>query len=631
MTDARPALGVGRWLRRSAFVVTLTMFVGACATPVGVQLRGPRQVYREVATNALSADEPSADSRRVLQRLGLSAAFDDDPAAVLVTLHEGLRPSGDEDRLFALAELSFEYAHDAGLPAYYLAAATYAYALLFPETGAGVTLDPSDPRLRLTYEIYNRGLTEALLDAASTEVVLRAGERPLPFGRLTLATPPAGFSWAGYRLDHFVPAARLAVRGLRNRYRRAGIGAPLTAQLVDDAAAKTTPGYKWIPPRTQVPVTAFLRIDRPRQALAAGAVDGALELYSLDDGLNVTVDGRAHPLEFETSSSLASTLADASLWDFELRGFFSGSLHLLDFLGDRSKDGLLMMHPYRPGKIPVVLVHGTASSPGRWADLVNEIENDPRLWSRYQVWLFIYNTGNPIPYSGSLLRQALTHAVSELDPQGADPALQQMVVIGHSQGGLLTTLTAVESGDRFYNALTKVPFDQLKVNDDTRALLRRTLFFSPLPFVKQVVFICTPHRGSFLATWNIVRRLAGLIELPADVVRDGVAFMTSNRDALLVHSVDRMPTSLDNMHPKNWFLRNLADLPLAPWITGHSIIAVKGTGPFEDGDDSVVAYHSAHRDGLASELVVRSGHSAQSEPRAIEEVRRILLEHAGLQ
>jgi hypothetical protein len=49
----------------------------------------------------------------------------------------------------------------------------------------------------------------------------------------------------------------------------------------------------------------------------------------------------------------------------------------------------------------------------------------------------------------------------------------------------------------------------------------------------------------------------------------------------------------------------------------------------EDGSDGVVEYKSAHVDGVESELVVRSGHSTQSDPRSIEEVRRILLAHAG--
>jgi hypothetical protein len=31
------------------------------------------------------------------------------------------------------------------------------------------------------------------------------------------------------------------------------------------------------------------------------------------------------PIEFETTSSLASALADSPFWDFEMRGFLSGT------------------------------------------------------------------------------------------------------------------------------------------------------------------------------------------------------------------------------------------------------------------------------------------------------------------
>jgi hypothetical protein len=84
------------------------------------------------------------------------------------------------------------------------------------------------------------------------------------------------------------------------------------------------------------------------------------------------------------------------------------------------------------------------------------------------------------------------------------------------------------------------------------------------------------------------------------------------------------------MDASNPFLRTLASLPIAPGVHAHSIIAVKGTGPIEEGADGVVAYRSAHIEGVESELVVRSGHSTQGTPETIEEVRRILYEHAGI-
>ena len=68
---------------------------------------------------------------------------------------------------------------------------------------------------------------------------------------------------------------------------------------------------------------------------------------------------------------------------------------------------------------------------------------------------------------------------------------------------------------------------------------------------------------------------------------------------------------------------------MAPGVRVNSIVAVKGEGPPYDGDDGVVQYRSAHLEGVESELVVHSEHSVQGHPVAIEEIRRILLEHAG--
>ncbi len=52
------------------------------------------------------------------------------------------------------------------------------------------------------------------------------------------------------------------------------------------------------------------------------------------------------------------------------------------------------------------------------------------------------------------------------------------------------------------------------------------------------------------------------------------------------------------------------------------------TGPSKRTGDGVVKYESAHIDGVASELVVRSPHSGmQAAPATIEEVRRIFLDH----
>jgi hypothetical protein len=227
-----------------------------------------------------------------------------------------------------------------------------------------------------------------------------------------------------------------------------------------------------------------------------------------------------------------------------------------------------------------------------------------------------------------LLRDALKKAVQRLDPDGQDPELQRMVVIGHSQGGLLTKLLVIDSGTRLWDASFTRPLDELDVSDTTRELLRRARFVTPLPSVQRVIFLATPHRGSFLTLARVSQWIAGLIKLPFTVMGATADLVTRNRDAMVNPSV-RPVTSLDQMNPLSGYIQALAAIPIAPGVHAHSIIAVKGDGPVEDGDDGVVKYTSAHLDGVESELVVRSDHSVQWAPDAIEEARRILLLHAG--
>src|SRR6185295_13868978 len=106
------------------------------------------------------------------------------------------------------------------------------------------------------------------------------------------------------------------------------------------------------------------------------------------------------------------------------------------------------------------------------------------------------DTGNPIGYSAGRLRAALTSAVREFDPEGKDPALHRMVVIGHSQGGLLAKLTAIDTGSRLWDRISNKPFDQVELEPETRQLLQQSMFFTPLPFVGRVIFVSTPHRGA---------------------------------------------------------------------------------------------------------------------------------------
>jgi hypothetical protein len=479
------------------FGLLLLFLTSGCATPIGVVRGTTQEMHYALTANVLSAGEPSSWSKQVLHRTNLKERFNADPAATLNSLHKTLaQPLGEdrlEDRLFALAELSFLYAENSADQPHFLAAAIYAYALLVPE--AGMRLDPLDPRGRLAADIYNRGITRGLSTSDGEEVLLNPRTVPLPFGELVLTSDPAAYFWSGYRYKRFIPVGEYVVRGLSNRYRQAGVGAPLAAELEPvDLGPAAEAARKRIPPRTRVPLTAFLRIDTPRRAIVDGTVQGKLEIYAADQASTVNVGGRDVPLELEPTAALAYQLEGAPIWDFEIAGFrFADQSAIFG-------DGLIMMRPYRPDRIPVVLVHGTASSPVRWAELFNEISHDPVVSGRYQFWLYQYNTGQPILYSAMLLRRALRNVLSEIDPLGKDDALRRMVMIGHSQGGILTKLMAIRSGNRFWENVTKERFEDVKTTPETRELLREAIFFEPVPTLRRVVFIATPHRGSYQAT-----------------------------------------------------------------------------------------------------------------------------------
>jgi pimeloyl-ACP methyl ester carboxylesterase len=303
---------------------------------------------------------------------------------------------------------------------------------------------------------------------------------------------------------------------------------------------------------------------------------------------------------------------------------------MMQFLSPAKKvrSQLIPYDSFKSNRIPVVFVHGTFSSPVTWAELNNTLTADPVLRQRYQAWSFMYGSGNALPISAGELRDALTAVVQKLDPEGTNTLLRQMVIIGHSQGGLLTKLTASSTGDRIWRAISDKPLEELSLAEDQRARLRRLLFLEPLPFVRRVIYISTPHRGSYLAS-SFTRRLASrLMSLPSATIgtpRDLASLGKGSRAEKFLRG--RAPSSLDGMSPKNPGLLALADIPVAPTIKAHSIIAVQGDGDAQRGRDGVVAYTSAHVDYVASELIVRSSHSCLNHSATIEEVRRILREH----
>jgi pimeloyl-ACP methyl ester carboxylesterase len=595
------------------------LFLNGCAAPVSVERVDARAVHRELTANALAANELSQSARNVLRRWVLSEGYGSNPDEAILALHAiVVSGRGGEDELITLAEMAFLRAEKVHTRPYYLAAAIYSYAFLFPEKGFEPP-SPYDPRLRLAADLYNLGITRGFASADGATVETTGGSYELPFGKLDVAFNPSRLEWYNRQIVTLTPVAEFEIQGLANRYRHAGVGAALAATTQPIIAER---GMQ-VAPRARLPVTALLRLDAPRRQLAQKDLYAELDLYNAYDVSTTTIAGQLVPLESDESATLAFTLSSPEIWNSELKGFFSG------IVSESVPTQLVSIDAYRRGRIPVVFVHGTASSAGRWGDMVNDLLDDPRIRDRFQFWFFTYDTGNPVLYTAALLREALSDAARKLDPGSTDPALSEMVVIGHSQGGLLAKAMVVDTGDRLWDAVANKPLAEIDISAEQRDLLRNTMFIQPLPNVRRVVFIATPHRGSYLTEFSVTGLLKYFLTLSEKIVGGVADLSTRNVGVFKVDPREAEGGSLFGMSPRNPVIQTMAALPIAPGVHAHSIIAVDTSGPIEDSDDGVVEYKSSHLEGVDSEHIVRSGHSTQSNPYTIEEVRRILLLHAA--
>jgi len=590
-----------------------------CTAPFGVRPASPEEVHRSLTANVLSTGDLSNFSRIMLHRRNLTDPFEDHPADVLRRLHAELRAGtmSDED-LFSLAELSFRYAAHGGGRPHYLAAALYGYAYVFAEDAKNAP-SPFDPRLRLAMDLYNRSLTQAFKSPEGEQLEIAGGVYALPFGEIDITFDESTRIWEHRHLTRFTAAAELEVVGFQNRYRQPGIGAPLAAAT--EPLDPADPAHDYVGPNVRVPVTLLLRVPDPRRQILGDQLTGELRLYAVTEGQTAEIDGRSVPLEQEPTASLALGLTTAQPWRQDLKMFLGRMLPIemgANFGG---------REPHRRGRIPVVFVHGTASNFSVWANMVNDLSSDPVIARNFDFWFFRYDSGQPILYSGMLLRHAIVDAAAAFQTDGPDPCVQRMVVIGHSQGGLLVKLTAIHSGDRFWRNASDAPFEDVKLSEESRTFLADVMFVEPLPEVRRVIFIATPQRGSYLAGWGFVRSLSQrLIRLPATVAKGGIELFSADEVQRKV-GLKRMPTSIDNMWPGHPFIKAISNIPVAPEIPAHSIIGVVDDGGVEEGGDGVVKYASAHIDGVESELVVPYPHSMQSQPEVVAEVQRILRHH----
>lgn len=614
--------------------------IAACASPYSVVRVDPERVYRAEAVADAGAG-PSESTRRTLRVQNLDELWDAYPELALRTLDQIAAESDDRELVAAAAELAWlqalrlELARSGAATGFYLLAAARSYRYLMAP--ASPMERAFDPGFDFLSEIYRKAAGAYLRD------VLEAshGELRDHFTEVLRETYRVRIErgsrvWSADFFDELLLAGTLEVEGFRNHYRQAGLGVPLVGVRQNRRAG---PVEQFYPPEGFFyPVTAVLRFGAdellPPDELALfddfvsrqGQRTAVLSLYDPLRLPAIEIDGLKVPLAADFTAPFGLFMDRARLRHLSIAG-------LLDIESAAEHQGLFMIEPYDPDKIPVLMIHGLKSSAHVWAELTNDLNGDAELRRAYQVWHYLYPSGLPYLYSGCVLRRELDEVRRVFDPHGTHAAMKSMVIVAHSLGGLLAKTLVSSSGTKLWDAIATVPPEGLRGDPEQVERFKSSFVFEPLPWVERVIFISTPHRGSHMADAFVGRLSSALVNLPDDYKETYESVAKANLEVIRPEVrkilVRGGPNSIQALSPQSRILRLLAEIPVDPRVKAHTIIGDRDlvTGDPEIDSDGVVTHESAHIDEAVSEITVPSRHDAYAHPLTILEVKRILRLH----
>ena len=413
--------------------------------------------------------------------------------------------------------------------------------------------------------------------------------------------PASNTVWAPNYFTSFVPSAEIEHKLIRDQNHQQGVGGSLVG------VRKLNPPEKFAPARgITSPVTATLDFH---------ARDATLALRRPRKQPTANIEGKVRPLNANFSAPISYYPPPASL-------MFAGFLGGLKNSNYPAPTGLYFLQPYDPDRIPLVFVHGLFSTPFDWVKTINGLQADPEIRKHYQFWIFAYPTGNPILYSSLRLREEL----AKVDQ--AYPNHKPYVIVGHSMGGMLTHNQVVTVTEAMWDKALGQTAENLFKQNSRESLIVRATTFRANPRIQRVVFICTPHRGSDLASNPIGRIGISLITLPARLTAVMVDSLTGSDLAQITGSSKRLPNSITGLKPTSPALPVINSAPIS--VPYHSIIGDRGRGDCPNCSDGVVAYWSSHLGGAQSEKIVPGPHGSVQLPQTIVELDRILRLNLGL-
>ena len=277
--------------------------------------------------------------------------------------------------------------------------------------------------------------------------------------------------------------------------------------------------------------------------------------------------------------------------------------------------GLYLLEPYQPGRIPLVMIHGLASDALTWDEMITALRSDPNLAARYQIWVYQYPTGNSYLKAAADLRKELQLTRSILDPDSSDQAFDQMVLVGHSMGGIIARLLVSYSDDRLWHAVSDKPLSEVFESGPLPDEIVSAFLFEPVPFVRKVVYFATPQHGSNWSEMPLGRFGRWLIDVPQQLQDEYVALIQGN-PGLIRNPASQPATSIDHLSPRHRIMQATSQLRGSDLVSGHSIIGIGFLLPDAHWGDGVVAIPSARIPCVQTEYFVTATHSGILRNRA---------------
>ena len=414
-------------------------------------------------------------------------------------------------------------------------------------------------------------------------------------------------------LYRFTVADKVPAYRLMRCHTRAGIGVPVVAWRPNDGSGQ----WDTLRPPEGIAAPATALLDRRSKG------QWMLRLLSPYRCETVTVEGRTYRLAANFSAPIALLVRQSGpLRRSAFRGMLNSS-------GVSRREKLYLMQPYDPDRIPLLMVHGLQSTAVSFANLINDLSADPVLHARYQIWLYHYPTGTSVLQNAAVLRRILKQTLRQIDPRGLDFATKQLVVLGHSMGGIMTHTLLSDSGYELWDRVISVRPEMFSCGSKTRSMVEAVFLFEREKSVRRAILIAVPHRGSPIADNWIGNLGQTLYRADREVQEAFRSFVEGHLDQMNPYLVGLVKegklSSIRTLSANTPALIALAAIP--PAVPFHTIIGQKHPGPANAGNDGVVAYSSSHLEGAESELIVRYGHETFLHPDAVAEIKRILHMH----